>query len=198
MTTVGTIGVIVILWLMVAVDGLAVSNGKVGGWEDKRIYGVAHSGWRSPQWNWGSAVGTGHDCARICRQEYNSRDARRALIKHLLTDLDIPADFEEVKLVLALSWQKARWDSRDGGQGGYGEVLKFMAEAERYEIGSLENCSRCLIQDMGTRFHCLQPSQAKMTAMQELMTDYESDINRARRRCSGLVLESMGFVEHGC
>ena len=67
----------------------------------KTIYGVPNSGWTSPEWNWGYAVGTGHDCAAICRQKYASSDERSKLIEDLLAaGAGDETDLEEVKLVL--------------------------------------------------------------------------------------------------
>lgn len=166
--------------------------------DSKGIYNVFNSGWQSAAWNWGSAIGTGHDCARICRQVYASREARELLISNLFQSSTIPADFEEVKLVLALSWQRGRRDGSDGGRGGYGEVLELMVEAIRYEEGSEEECSMRLVQDMQARYDLLRPTLDQCAAMQRLMEDCASDVYLARRRCSGLVLEAMRFIENGC
>lgn len=159
------------------------------------LYGVPRSGWKSPDWNWGSAVGTGHDCARICRQQYANRQARVDLVGNLQSGKPEPANFEEVKLVLGLAWQNGRWDGRDGGRGGYGEVLQIMAEAKRYEEGEASECARRLVQDMEARFSKLNPSNEQKAAMQAAVE--ESDDDAAQRRCSGLVLEAMGFVDIG-
>ena len=181
---------------VVVVDALAASPLQM-------IYGVPHSGWSSPQWNWGSAVGTGHDCAKICRQRYDSRPARRELVDQLLQAANTDdIDFEEIKLVLALAWQRGRWDGSDGGpNGGYGEVLQLMARAQRYEEGGDEaECSARLVQDMQSRYHLLNPSSEQVQAMARL--DYgdgdATKIRTARSRCAGLVLQAMGFVENGC
>ena len=101
------------------------------------------SGWTSPVWNWGSASGTGHDCVAICRRRYATRKSRADLVDQLLHPVEyrpkrLPANFEEVKLVLALAWQKGRWDGSDIGPYGYGAVLSAIARAERYELGSEE------------------------------------------------------------
>ena len=185
--------VVTVIWLS------SIAGAFSAGMErDKGIYGVPKSGWKSHAWNWGSAVGTGHDCARICRQNYGTLEARKALVANLMASAEIPADFEEVKLVLALAWQRGRWDGSDGGRGGYGDVLKYMAEAKRYEEGSEEECSVRLVQDMQARYDLLRPTTGQITAMQNLNGDCESDVFIARRRCAGLVLEAMGFVENGC
>lgn len=162
---------------------------------DKKIYGVSNSGWKSSQWNWGSASGTGHDCAAICRRTYGTREARQELVTSLLSG-EIAVDFEEVKLTMALAWQNGRWDGSDGGPGGYGVVLQTMAQAKRYEEGSVEECARNLAQDMQAKFALLKPTKEQGTAMDRLNEDLQDPV-AARNRCSGLVLQAMGFVENG-
>ena len=147
----------------------------------KEIYGIPRSGWTSPDWNWGSAVGTGHDCAAICRRQFGSCQSRASLVSYLLKGQGPP--FEEVKLILALAWQRGRWDGCDGGLGGYGEVLNAMAQAQRYEVG--DECDWLLVQDMKERYHLLDPNNVDQEVMMSL--DGE-DVDGARRRCSGLVL----------
>lgn len=168
------------------------------------MYGIKNSGWKAPQWNWGYAVGTGHDCAAICRRQYSTSTARADLVKNLLepaVDIDSrePANFEEVKLVLALAWQRGRWDGSDGGPGGYGDVLATMAEAVRYEEGSEDECARCLVQDMSQpeRFALVEPSGEEDQAMRSLWEYAGEDVDIAQRRCSGLVLKAMGFIGKG-
>merc|ERR1719282_1135055 len=102
----------------------------------KTIYGIEGSGWKSPDWNWGSARGTGHDCAAICRRRWSDPADRRKLVDSLLDPVEFKASrpesevpFEEIKLILGLAWQRGRWDGSDGGPGGYGTVLEIMAEA---------------------------------------------------------------------
>lgn len=165
----------------------------------KTIYDVPRSGWTSPDWNWGSAYGTGHDCALVCRQRYGTRINRSDLVDRLMKGSDRSNDVEEIKLVLALAWQRGRWDGSDGGLGGYGEVLVSMAEAQRYEEGDTLDCYRRLLEDMKTRFEMLDPTEDDLRAMNEINID-EKDIEyveSALRRCSGLVLKAMGFIENG-
>lgn len=178
----------------------------------KLIYGIPNSGWTSSQWNWGYASGTGHDCAAICRNRYKTSTSRQEFVQSLLlsgsssdNDDDEPPDtsinFEEVKLVLALAWQRGRWDGSDGGSGGYGDVLNEMANAQRYESGSDKECSIRLVQDMQERYHLLKPSNKDLERMEGLLMkgdDDGLDYDRARRVASGLVLKSMGFIENGC
>lgn len=161
----------------------------------KTIYGIPNSGWTSPAWNWGYASGTGHDCAAISRQNYSTRQAREKLVQDLIAAGPEPQNFEEVKLVLGLALQNGRWDGSDGGRGGYGEVLSQMAAAKRYELGSEEECAKKFVQDMQARFHLLSPAADDQSLMDEQLG--EPDMDAARRRCSGLVLKAMGFIQNG-
>jgi hypothetical protein len=130
----------------------------------------------------------------ICRQRYSTPQARAELVDALLIESSQTdkLDFEEVKLVLALVWQKAR----KTGLESYGLVLDEMAKAERYEVGEEEECSRLLIQDIQKRYMWLEPEVDDKVAMNLLWYETE-DYNVARMRCSGLVLKSIGFVEDG-
>jgi len=184
------------------------SNGGGDQSQRKEIYKVSGSGWASPKWNWGSANGTGHDCAMVCRERLNSRETRADLVNNLLNPPEVDGGsmmeeietsreppFEEVKLILALSWQRGRWDGTDGGIGGYGEVLSMMAKANRYESEDKDACSKALVQDMMARFHLIASESAvnEMDALSKIC----SDIDILKRKCSGLVLREMGFIENG-
>jgi hypothetical protein len=167
---------------------------------DKRIFGVPGSGWKSSQWNWGYGVGTGHDCAKICRQRLNTKTARQDYINKLMNGNVALTDTEEIKLTLALTWQGS-----DGGPNGYGQVLALMAQAERYEQqqGSSRDDdeeedfgTRRLVEDMQGRFRLLKPSVENQDEMKSLLDIYSTGV--AFRKCSGLVLQQVGFIENGC
>lgn len=200
MTILIIIRVLVLLFVGISILRLSAALSMNSASDNRLVYGVANSGWRDAQWNWGSAVGTGHECARICRQKLSARQARQELVDTLI---DVTAetakgiDFEEVKLVLALAWQKGRWDGSDGGRGGYGQVLESMADAKRYEQGSEVERSQRLVQDMQARYHLVHPTPKDADAMASLNCEGEH-IYEARCRCAGLVLQSMAFVENGC
>lgn len=171
----------------------------------RTIFNVPGSGWKSSKWNWGYAIGTGHDCAAICRRQYSRMEDRKELVQRLInapsTNADehqrLPANFEEVKLVLALAWQKGRWDGSDGGEGGYRDILLAMADARRYEDGDDATNSLLLFKDMEERFHLLDPSPEDLKEMENSMIICETDTDAAVRCCSGLVLKSMGFIDNG-
>lgn len=170
----------------------------------KNIYGIPNANWAAKrEWNWGSAIGTGHDAAMICRNKYSSPNVRQALAQALIDAPDIepserkPTNFEEVKLILGLAWQRGRWDGSDGGVGGYGDVLAAMAQADRYETDSDEESSIRLVIDMKDRFHLLDPSDDQIDNMNSIESYLKTDPDAARRKCSGLVLQAMGFVPSG-
>ena len=150
----------------------------------KTIYGVPNSGWTSPQWNWGYAVGTGHDCAAICRRKYASRGERSQLINDLIEADTTKTDMEEVKLVMALEWQR-NW------RCGYGDVLEMMADARRYEEEGDPSPSSLLLMDTMERFHLLNPTKEDQATMGALKDS--NNVDAALRTCSGLVLKAMGF-----
>jgi len=159
---------------------------------------------RSPQWNWGSARGTGHDCAAICRRQYSTKESRRQLIDNLLEPAEDsnkrqPENFEEVKLILGLAFQNGRWDGSDGGAGGYGEVLQYMAGAQRDEEGSEDECAMRFVRDMQDRFEFIADvSSMELREMRCILDgDAGKDMDCVRRKCSGLVLDQMGFVKKG-
>ncbi|KAG7365080.1 hypothetical protein IV203_038283 [Nitzschia inconspicua] len=135
----------------------------------------------------------------ICRQKYATREERSKLVENLIhghNNTREPHNFEEIKLVLALAWQRGRWDRSDAGRGGYGEVLASMVDARRYEVGDEVECSRLLVQDMKDRFEMLNPTADDLAMMRDIF-DSEPDMDSARRRCSGLVLKAMGFIQNG-
>jgi hypothetical protein len=167
---------------------------------DQRIFGVPHSGWKSSQWNWGYGVGTGHDCAKICRQRLNTKSARQDYVNKLMNGNVALTDTEEIKLTLALTWQRGRRDGSDGGPNGYGQVLALMAQAERYEEQQDDEGedfgTRRLVEDMQERFRLLKPSVEDHDEMKSLLDTNSTAV--AFRKCSGLVLQQVGFIENGC
>ena len=193
--------------------------------KSKEIYNIPGSGWKSSEWNWGYAVGTGHDCALICRRKFSSILSRKELLESLLHPKEISSSsistitvedadrlrepsFEEVKLILGLTVQRGRWDGTDGGRNGYGEVLYHMAQAERYESSNEEMNAKLFVHDMSERFHLIANNEFeedidnRLTVgsdevMKQILNDYTNDYDLMRRICTGLVLQKMGFVQFG-
>ncbi|KAL7541768.1 hypothetical protein ACHAXR_012156 [Thalassiosira sp. AJA248-18] len=182
----------------------------------KQLYNIAGSGWSSPHWNWGSAQGTGHDCAMICRKRWESKSDRRTLVKSLLNPVEYKASlpenldnhgevsFEEIKLILGLAWQRGRWDGSDGGPRGYSEVLNIMANAKRYEDEDEVISALNFIDDVSRRFETISRNAEELGRMKELMYDVrgkhhagKEEVFMDRRTCAGLVLDAMGFVDNG-
>mmetsp|Transcript_3515 Transcript_3515/g.7765 ORF Transcript_3515/g.7765 Transcript_3515/m.7765 type:complete len:197 (+) Transcript_3515:81-671(+) len=167
--------------------------------KERSLYGIPGSGWTSPSWNWGSPEGTGHDCAKICREQYATAQDRAQLIDNLLLEDTeaprIPQDFEEVKLVLALVWQRYRNDSV--GNKSYGVLLDQMADGRFDEAGDDEACSKLLVQEMQKRFTYLQPDVQDKIIMNTLLYENGDDYDLTRRQCSGMVLKAMDFEDLG-
>lgn len=181
---------------------------------NKEIYNIPGSGWTSPTWNWGYANGTGHDCALLCRRKFSTKQKRQELIQQLLhpsaisssnmeeADTSRSPSFEEVKLILGLTIQRARWDGTDGGSGGYSEVLGIMAKGQRYESNDEESNSKLFVKDMVDRFHLIAGNEIGDQAidqdkMKQIVNECANDYDMLRRKCTGLVLQKMAFVDLG-
>eukprot|EP00816_Leptocylindrus_hargravesii_P011345 CAMPEP_0196804202 /NCGR_PEP_ID=MMETSP1362-20130617/3752_1 /TAXON_ID=163516 /ORGANISM="Leptocylindrus danicus, Strain CCMP1856" /LENGTH=183 /DNA_ID=CAMNT_0042176325 /DNA_START=144 /DNA_END=695 /DNA_ORIENTATION=+ len=159
----------------------------------------------SREWNWGSAIGTGHDCALICRNKWSNQETRQNLIDALVADNDdtfsalLDDDsLDELKLILGLCWQRGRWDGTDGGRGGYGEVLNYMAECKYetwFDCDDGTAAKRELLSDMSERFHLISKSEDETASIMELKDD--DDIDASVRKCAGHVLNKMEFVVSG-
>ena len=176
----------------------------------KQIYNIPDSGWKSKKWKWGSAQGTGHDCAAICRRRYDDMSDRKQLVDALLSPVEFKAchpnsevSFEEVKLILGLAWQRGRWDGSDGGPGGYSSVLETMANARRYENDDEVISALNFIDDVSEKFSCISKNNEKLNRMKSIANDVrgkharKEEIFMDRRICAGLVLEALNFVENG-
>lgn len=191
------------------------------------IYNIPGSGWTSSSWNWGYANGTGHDCALICRRKFSTKQKRKELIRDLIHPVCINSNsdtgngredgdtircppFEEVKLILGLTIQRGKWDGTDGGRnGGYSEVLQYMAQAERYESNDEELNSRLFVKDLSDRFHLIagntfeegdsesENENVPTENMQQIINQCSDDYDILRRKITGLVLQKMGFIEIG-
>ena len=184
----------------------------------KTIYSIQGSGWGSPQWNWGYAQGTGHDCAAICRRKWggnaadNGKSDRRQLVQSLLdpvtfkgshqSESEVP--FEEIKLILGLAWQNGRWDGSDGGPNGYSHVLQIMANAHRYEQSDEVISALNFIEDVSARFDTIHRNAEELKRMKAIANDVRGghagrveEVFMARRTVAGLVLDAMNFVENG-
>eukprot|EP00238_Polyblepharides_amylifera_P015752 CAMPEP_0196579862 /NCGR_PEP_ID=MMETSP1081-20130531/25296_1 /TAXON_ID=36882 /ORGANISM="Pyramimonas amylifera, Strain CCMP720" /LENGTH=139 /DNA_ID=CAMNT_0041899567 /DNA_START=275 /DNA_END=694 /DNA_ORIENTATION=+ len=92
---------------------------------------TSETGWGSPTWRWGYASGDAHDAAFQIRNSLSSPQARREWIASLEdSNSDVP--WFEIKLVLALKWQKAIREGRCCD--GWVETMERLRLAE-YEDG---------------------------------------------------------------
>ena len=90
---------------------------------------VVTKGWGDPNWNWGSAIGEAHDLAGPLRQRLGTPDARIAWLREVLKDTTT-ISWDEIKLALALEWQRAEREGRAGGPDGFARVMDKMVAAE--------------------------------------------------------------------
>ncbi|KAJ1484691.1 hypothetical protein T484DRAFT_2490886 [Baffinella frigidus] len=86
--------------------------------------------WADPDWSWGYGVGKAHDSASVLRSALSSEESRTKWIQALLVDEKL--EWEVVKLCLALQWQRAAREGRDGGTGGFGDILERLVDC-KYE-----------------------------------------------------------------
>mmetsp|Transcript_4213 Transcript_4213/g.7484 ORF Transcript_4213/g.7484 Transcript_4213/m.7484 type:complete len:233 (-) Transcript_4213:166-864(-) len=176
----------------------------------KQIYSINDSGWKSPKWNWGSAQGTGHDCAAICRRRWDDRSDRHEMVQSLLTPAEFKATrpesevpFEEIKLILGLAWQRGRWDGSDGGPDGYSAVLSTLADARRYESEDEVISALNFIEDVSARFNTISRNAEELKRMKAIANDVrgkhagKEEIFMARRTCAGMVLDATNFADNG-
>ena len=115
-------------------------------------YGYSHTlrtsrmtslkGFSDPNWNWGSSVGTGHDAAMKLRIKLGTSDKRTEFIKSIVDNSD---DFslEDVKLALALRFQRASREGISGSEEGY----KIMEKMARRKYESVEGAD-ILLRDL--------------------------------------------------
>ena len=174
----------------------------------RQLYNIKDSSWTSPKWNWGSARGTGHDCAAICRRRWSDKVDRQKLVDSLVNpaeyhcihgDHEVP--FEEIKLILGLYWQRC------GRSHAFNNMLDNMARAKRYEVQNDEITSALnFITDVKECFPYVARSKSDIDQIDivagEILQYHENMVDsekvfRIRRVCAGMVLEAMGFVQNG-
>ena len=98
-----------------------------------------------------------------CRQRFATEDQRRELVNSLVhadTDTQVLSNFEDVKMVLALAWQRGR--NFDPDLEAFGQILDQMADL-RYENrddgeGNMEG-DRLLVQDLQKKYMWLRPGK---------------------------------------
>lgn len=111
-------------------------------------------GWSDAGWNWGSAIGEAHNVAMTTRQKFGTETSRNAYIQNLGKASSISeVDIEELKMVLALRFQRAAREGKDGNGRGW-DIMCNMAEC-KYEKegidllkGDLQTCIENLPKDL--------------------------------------------------
>eukprot|EP00242_Pyramimonas_sp_CCMP2087_P009927 CAMPEP_0198201992 /NCGR_PEP_ID=MMETSP1445-20131203/5038_1 /TAXON_ID=36898 /ORGANISM="Pyramimonas sp., Strain CCMP2087" /LENGTH=171 /DNA_ID=CAMNT_0043872685 /DNA_START=318 /DNA_END=833 /DNA_ORIENTATION=- len=165
--------------------------------------GKSESEWASPTWNWGSARGDAHDEALKIRTKLNAPQSRSTWLEQMVTT-DSLVSWSEVKLVLALKWQRAAHARRDGGEAGYGYVMEQLRRA-KYE-GSVE-ADKKFVSDMEERLAVIvaDADRSKLREFVEPMdggqwmdaVKRESPTGYHRRSVAAQVLVALKFVDDG-
>mmetsp|Transcript_28986 Transcript_28986/g.69162 ORF Transcript_28986/g.69162 Transcript_28986/m.69162 type:complete len:226 (+) Transcript_28986:3-680(+) len=142
-------------------------------------------GWADPDWKWGYGNGKAHNAAYDLRRGLSSESSRSKWMETLLSDEKL--GWDDVKLCLALKWQRAAREGRDGGRGGFGDVMEMMRKC-KYE-GSDANDDR-LVQDMSSRLAMLPGAESSVASG---LPGREGQ----RRTVAARVLDRMDFVRIG-
>ena len=91
--------------------------------------------WGSPEWKWGYADGAAHDVAARVREELAMKHRRSALLSYA----DMGAvDFFDLKMVLALTCQRARNLGYDVPDGRWESLMNEMAAADFETEGMID------------------------------------------------------------
>ena len=152
------------------------------------------SGWSSPSWNWGSAVGDAHNEAMRIRGALRDEELRRQWLVSMIGGSSA-VEWEDVKLVLALKWQKAARERRDAD---YGFVMERLRLAE-YEGDQQDEV---MVADMEARLDQLRPDAKEMEAFFMAAQNNEGGIyqdlpDAHRRAVAARVLVGLDFVAQG-
>eukprot|EP00930_Biecheleria_cincta_P060867 TRINITY_DN46451_c0_g1_i1.p1 TRINITY_DN46451_c0_g1~~TRINITY_DN46451_c0_g1_i1.p1 ORF type:complete len:251 (-),score=41.41 TRINITY_DN46451_c0_g1_i1:97-849(-) len=139
--------------------------------------------WGSTTWNWGDEVGDAHDMAAKLRGQLQERSDRAMWLQGAVVQPNrVP--WADMKLALALLWQKAMHEGRDGGPAGWRVPLSRMV-AGTYEGG--EAGDRLLVVDM----------EVRLPASRIIVEDGPEDMDGWRRRVAAQVFKELDFVEGG-
>mmetsp|Transcript_101687 Transcript_101687/g.195167 ORF Transcript_101687/g.195167 Transcript_101687/m.195167 type:complete len:211 (+) Transcript_101687:97-729(+) len=88
---------------------------------------MGSSGWASPTWNWGSAIGDAHNEAMRVRSALGDAKSRTAFIEALNSGT---ADMFDAKLALALKCQRARNFGYDDAGRIWEDLMEAMAKCD--------------------------------------------------------------------
>ena len=91
-------------------------------------FSMKKRGWSSSNWNWGYAQGEAHDLAISVRSSLQSPTSRERFIAKCVNN---QIDIEEIKMVLALRFQMAARQGKDGNGIGW-NIMNQMADC-KYE-----------------------------------------------------------------
>ena len=121
--------------LLIVSRALVRSTRRIG--KTARQETAMSSGWSSSDWNWGFAVGEAHNVAMTTRKKFSTSTERAAYLTAIgQLDVGTGLDVEELKMVLALRFQFASRQGKDGCGTGW-NIMCDMAEC-KYEGSSVD------------------------------------------------------------
>jgi hypothetical protein len=155
---------------------------------------LSMSKWADPKWRWGYGVGLAHDEAARLRAKLRTAEDRSAWLDAMV-EQEEQVDWEEVKLALALKWQKANRMRGDDAMTAYNQVMELLRLA-RYE-GKEED--KLFVKDLEARLRFLGDSANSLVLdfRGKQRPDARDSSDGRRRVIAAAVLEGFEFVESG-
>ena len=130
-------------------------------------------GWSSPDWNWGSAVGSAHDEAMNVRAALATPEARQEFLRATAAG---DAEIEDAKMALALKCQRAR-NFRYDTDGRWEMLMEEMARCDFEGEDGVEKLAQAI--------------RLRLRNEAAVYTDAEP------REWIAIALNKLGFVERG-
>eukprot|EP00287_Rhodomonas_sp_CCMP768_P002193 CAMPEP_0196735596 /NCGR_PEP_ID=MMETSP1091-20130531/13982_1 /TAXON_ID=302021 /ORGANISM="Rhodomonas sp., Strain CCMP768" /LENGTH=155 /DNA_ID=CAMNT_0042079249 /DNA_START=171 /DNA_END=638 /DNA_ORIENTATION=- len=152
------------------------------------------STWANPEWRWGYGVGLAHDQAAILRAKLRTPDSRSAWLDTMVSGSG-EVGWEEVKLALALKWQRANRVMNGDAMTAYNQVMEQLRKA-KYEG---EENDKLFVKDMEARLRFFGDFSNGLVLdfrgkqAPDLIDSYDS----RRRVIAAAVLECFEFVDAG-
>lgn len=121
-----------LLLIIFPVKGFIVNNRRI---YSSPVVKMSYSIWSDPELNWGYANGKGHDYAMVLRKKMKTQKEREEFCEKALLG---EVTYDELTLVLALRFQRAAREGKDGCGKGW-EIMNKLADCV-YEVkeGSVE------------------------------------------------------------
>jgi len=143
--------------------------------------------WGSPGWKWGSADGEAHEVAARVREDYARPHRRSALVSYAKSG---SVDFFDLKMVLALSCQRARNMGYDEADGRWEKLM------DRMGAGEFEEENLILQEKLAEAVNQLLPTPVAPYPMRPAGLDGD-EMERNPAGIVGAALDHLDFVKNG-